>query len=89
MRILIATGGSAHSEVALQMTGTLAAAAGAQVTLLSVAVSEGQRAQAETVALQAAATLREWVGDVETASWWAVLRTSSYAKRRWAPTTCW
>lgn len=66
MRILVATGGSAHSETALQMAGTLAAATRSRVTLLTIAVSEGQRAQAETVSLHSAAVLRQWVDEVET-----------------------
>ena len=66
MRILIATGGSTHSEVALHMAAALAAATDAQVNLLTVAVSEGRRAHAETVAVQAGALLRQLVGEVET-----------------------
>lgn len=66
MRILVATDGSAHSDIALLTTGTLAAATSAQVTLLTVAVSEGHRQQAEQVALQAAASLRQQVGEVQT-----------------------
>lgn len=65
MRILVATGGSAHSEIAVQMAGTLAAAAGAQLTLLTVAVSESGRAHAEAVSLHSAAALRGWVDEVE------------------------
>ena len=66
MRILTATGGSAHSEFALEMVAGLAAAAGAQVTLLTVAVSQGRRAHAEEIAAQAAARLHAAVPEVET-----------------------
>lgn len=66
MRMLMATGGSAHSQIALQAAGMLAAAAGAQVTVLTVAVSAGRRGQAESVALHAAASMRQWVNEVQT-----------------------
>ena len=66
MRILIATGGSAHSEVALRMVAALAAVTDAQVTLLTVAVSEGRRAHAEQIATQAAALLQAAADAVET-----------------------
>lgn len=65
MRILIATGGSAHSEIAERMTATLAAAVGAQVTLLTIAVSERGLSQAESIALHSASTIRQLAGDVE------------------------
>jgi nucleotide-binding universal stress UspA family protein len=66
MHILVATGGSPHSQTALHLTGTLAAATGASVTLLTVAASEAHRASAETISLHASAALREWVAEVET-----------------------
>jgi len=66
MRILIATGGSSHSEIALRMAATLAAATEAHVTLLTVAVSDSRRSYAETIAVQSAAALREMAGEVET-----------------------
>ncbi len=66
MHIIIATGGSVHSEIAMHMAGMLAAATESQVTLMTVAFSELRREHAEQISMQAAANLRELVGEVQT-----------------------
>lgn len=49
MRILIATGGAPHSDLAVRLGGWLAEATGSQATVLTVIRREGEREQARSV----------------------------------------
>ena len=66
MHIIIATGGSVHSGIALRMAGILAAATESQVTLMTVAYSKLRLGHAEDISIRAAAQLRELAGEVQT-----------------------
>jgi nucleotide-binding universal stress UspA family protein len=57
MRILIATGGSPHSDVAVRLGGAIAEAIGASVTVLTVVKNEAGRAKAEGIVDRAATLL--------------------------------
>lgn len=63
MRILLATSGSAHSEIAVRLAVTLARVAHAEVTVLTVAAAAQRQAQAQAIAAQAAA---QFAGAAET-----------------------
>lgn len=66
MRILMATGGSLHSETALWLGGQIAAGGDKAPTVLTVIAEEGERAQAGRVLARAQAILRQAVPAVET-----------------------
>jgi nucleotide-binding universal stress UspA family protein len=53
MRILIATGGSAHSDVAVRLGGLIHQMMGGTLTLLTVISNEPERAQAEAILIRA------------------------------------
>jgi len=66
MRILLATGGAAHSEIAVRLTVQLARVAPAEIAVLTVAAAAQHRAQAETIAAEAAAQFAGLAATVET-----------------------
>lgn len=61
MRILIATDGASHTDVALQLGGYIAQAIGVPVTLLTIIGSEGERVQAEAILTRAQVLLPDTV----------------------------
>lgn len=65
MRILVATGGSAHSDVAVQLGGLIHQVTGGRLTLLTVISHETERAQAEAILIRAK-TLIAAVSQVQT-----------------------
>jgi nucleotide-binding universal stress UspA family protein len=67
MRILIATGGAAHSDVAVELGGWLANATGSQPTVLTVIRREGEREQARAIQVRAMTLMGTSAGKVRTA----------------------
>lgn len=54
MRVLIATGGAPHSDVAVELAGWLVRVTGSQATVLTVIRREGEREQARAIQARAA-----------------------------------
>jgi nucleotide-binding universal stress UspA family protein len=66
MRILIATGGSEHSKVAVQMGAALAETVPLEVTILTVIKRAGQQAEAQRIVAEAGQILGTAVPNVHT-----------------------
>ena len=66
MRILLATGGAPHSEIAVRLTVQLARATPAEITVLTVAAAAQRRAHAEAIAAQTAAQFADLAATVQT-----------------------
>ncbi len=66
MRILMATGGSLHSETALWLGGQIAATCGAAPTALTVIGKEGERQAGEQILKRAQTILRQITPHLET-----------------------
>lgn len=66
MRILVATGGGAHSQPALQLAGELAQAMGSPLTVLTVVDSEAARPRAKKILSAAQSQLAGRIDNLET-----------------------